>query len=360
MKLKALKTIAANGIVAAALLGCAAEPLEDPGAASTPSAAGEAAAGLAGAPAAHGALGGGGGSGGTAGTLDAPSTAIVKLFDAPWGKEPGAFAKDDAPEGARPGPLSFAFDGAGRLVVLDTFNGRLQRFDATGKLDGVLLLPAGLSEDLAIAPSGDLLVLQTIGGDGAGGELQQIAHLLPDGTLAGTWAVAPPLPTGLFVEGDWVLVESKHGAVHRVATLSGGALPPAEQLEPWAVGRPDRAHAGRYWEARKDGDAVRLLANDAYAAVSAKLRLEPPGHLLSLFDLDTDAAGNVYAGLYVDDRALVAIVAPDGALAGAVAVSPFRWAEARRFVAVRADGAIVEMCASEAGVSFVEHVWRAR
>jgi hypothetical protein len=352
MNLGTMKTLAA-ATMAAALLGCTAEALDEPGAAAP--------AALAATPSAHDAVGGGGsGTAAGTGTLDAPATTIVKLFDAPWGKEPGAFAKDDAPEGARPGPLSFAFDGAGRLVVLDTFNGRLQRFDATGKLDGVLLLPPGLSTDLAIAASGDLLVLQTIGGDGAGGELQQIAHLRPDGALAGTWAVAPPLPTGLFVEGDWVLVESKHGAVHRVATLSGGALPFPDQLEPYAVGRPDRSHAGRYWEARKDGDAVRLLANDAYAAVTAKLRVDVPGGLLSLFDLDTDASGNVYAGLYVDERALVAVVAPDGALLGAVAVDPFRWAEARRFVSVRDDGAIVEMRASEAGVSFVEHVWRAR
>jgi hypothetical protein len=358
-----------GALSAAAWSGCAAAdsvPGPGEGAAAAPLAAGDPAA-LAAAPLAAG------DAAGLAATLAAPSTETTLLLSAAWGDGPGAFGVDLSDEGARPGPMAFTFDAAGRLVVLDTMNERLQRFDVAhgdgglidaahggGALIDVVALPPGLGEDVAAAPDGGVFVLEFRTGDGAGGELYDVVRISADGKVSASYDVWVPQPTGLFVAGNDVLVESRHGPLFRVARLDGHPVTAAEQADPVAAGRPDRSAPGRTWEARKDGDTVRFVAHDAAGAPAGKFALAAPGALLSLFALDTDAAGDVFAGLYVDDRAVVAVAAPDGTLRGAAAVDPVRWSDARRFLAVRSDGALVEMQTSPDGVKFVEVLWRSR
>ncbi|HEV8322468.1 MAG TPA: hypothetical protein VG389_12705 [Myxococcota bacterium] len=367
-----------GALSAAAWSGCAAAdsvPGPGEGAAAAPLAAGD--------PAALAAPLAAGDTAGLAATLAAPSTETTLLLSAAWGDGPGAFGVDLSDEGARPGPMAFTFDAAGRLVVLDTMNERLQRFDVAhgggalidaahgggtpidvahggGALIDVVALPPGLGEDVAAAPDGGVFVLEFRTGDGAGGELYDVVRVSADGKVTASYDVWVPQPTGLFVAGNDVLVESRHGPLFRVARLDGHPVTAAEQADPVAAGRPDRSAPGRTWEARKDGDTVRFVAHDAAGAPAGKFALAAPGALLSLFALDTDAAGDVFAGLYVDDRAVVAVAAPDGTLRGAAAVDPVRWSDARRFLAVRSDGALVEMQTSPDGVKFVEVLWRSR
>ena len=63
---------------------------------------------------------------------EAPEVEGRVLFTLPWGEGAGALGMEDV--GGRPGPMGFAVDRAGRVVVADSINGRVVRYSPSGDL----------------------------------------------------------------------------------------------------------------------------------------------------------------------------------------------------------------------------------
>ncbi len=98
-----------------------------------------------------------------------------------WGSGEGQFGQGAGRDGLTYGPRSFAVDGGGTVYVLDGANQRLQRFDRTGKLSGLLPLQGanGASlqgaDDLAVDGEGGIWLADNLRG--------RLAYLQPGGQL---------------------------------------------------------------------------------------------------------------------------------------------------------------------------------
>ena len=123
---------------------------------------------------------------------------------------------------------------AGRdLLVLDQVNGRLARYDETGRLRGTSDAPT-TAQDLAVAKDGTVAMVDRLVGkavtlvDASGrkvGELPLTARM-PE----------PGLVTAVVIDGKDVYVEKEHGALVLIGTTDGKPAGEAVQLS----GRPSK------------------------------------------------------------------------------------------------------------------------
>jgi hypothetical protein len=105
------------------------------------------------------------------------------LFGLPWGGD--GLALNAGPEQVPAGPTAVALDSTGTMWLLDNIGQRLVAYDNTGRQVGVIPLPDGQREDLAIADDGRFALLSL--------HLRQVEELDASGQLCGTLAVSPLL-----------------------------------------------------------------------------------------------------------------------------------------------------------------------
>ena len=141
---------------------------------------------------------------------------------APWGGEsPDQVGHSLPSEGNPEGPMSLVSAGPGRFAVLDQVNGRVTLWSADGKAKTLLKLSGPLAADLAVGRDGSVAVLDRLGN-------KSVSLFDRDGNPLGVLPLEetfgdPGQMTGVFVDGDDVLVEKAHGPLVRVGSLKGDA-----------------------------------------------------------------------------------------------------------------------------------------
>lgn len=177
-----------------------------------------------------------------------PTVALQGPWDADFGKDPAAEL----------GPLAVVATEEG-VAVLDQENRRLLRYDADGMALGSVAIPARATLDAAQDGSGwALLAYDPVA-------IQWSAQRIDGaGTLLGETRLSASVdaPSGIFVDGDTVLVEQAHGRTYDAAT--GAAYP----------GRP--AGNGRYVHAEKEAaDRLVITWSDADGGAVRKSVVTP-------------------------------------------------------------------------------------
>ncbi len=275
------------------------------------------------------------------------------LFSVPWGKEGGELGKEDV--GGRPGPMSIALDDHGNIVVADSINGQIKKFDEEGHVQKILNIGEVLPEHVSVDSEDHIRVLLYDSLEVA----YRVVRFDENGQEIENLDVNVPQPTEVFGVGETTFVESRHEWVY---TISSENQEERNKWEPFAKGRPDAGDPRVFWAATKanahSGGEVLLNASNPAGRQIRSILLRPKGRLLSLFSLDTDTEGNIYVGFYVEDRAELAIISPEGELIGHLPLRPIRYTGSKRFVAVSRNGRVVEMRTSAEEVTFVELEWR--
>ncbi|MBI3202117.1 MAG: hypothetical protein HYZ29_11285 [Myxococcales bacterium] len=214
------------------------------------------------------------------------------VFKASWGGAPDQLGRDRPAEGSPVGPMSFAADGRGRLLVLDNVNDRVVRRGPDGKVEAVLPIPGGYPEDVAWADDGSVAVLDRF-------RDKSVSLFDADGKsigklpLEGAGLPDPGSVTALIVDGKAVYAERAHGPLVKLGSVTGE--PAAEQSE--IPGRPSRDGRSFLNAGIVEAPAGRAYVSSTDRATRAhrftrELRLERPiRHLLLL---DSDRAGTVY------------------------------------------------------------------
>lgn len=180
----------------------------------------------------------------------------------------------------------------GEAWVVDTVNGRLQRFERDGGYLGSQPLAVQYAQDVVVLPDGrtlqlDRLVDKAVAVVGADG---RVVGELP---LVGPSLGEPGGVTGLFVEGEDVYVERAHGALVRVGDTAGKQ----DGAQPEVPGRPSRDGASWLSAGVVDGVAGRLYVTSLRREPLAQRftrELRVPPAVLRLVWLDSDAAGVIY------------------------------------------------------------------
>lgn len=230
-------------------------------------------------------------------SLPVPAGAeVVARFG--WGSGDEALGRERQQEGNPEAPMSVTVAPDGTVVVLDQVNQRLVRLDAKGRRLGSTPLPVQAGQDVVVTRDGTALVLDRLVD-------KSVAIIGPDGKprgelpIEGKGLTEGGASTGLFHDGDDVLVEREHGDLVRIGKTDGKADPERGEVP----GRPSKDGAGYL-------TAVIVSAPQGLVAVTsvAKATLEHRftrqvafgQPLLAIVMLDSDAAGLAYVAAHVE------------------------------------------------------------
>jgi hypothetical protein len=183
----------------------------------------------------------------------------------------------------------------GTIHVLDQVNHRIQRFSRDGQHLGSTAISLLGAQDLALTRDGKYVILDRLA-ERTIAIVSRDGHELARLPIVGQGIERTGYVTGLFVDGDDVLLEREHGPLVRVGDSNGGDTQNREEIP----GRPTRD--GRAWitagitdpaEGRLYINAVaRPSRNHLY---TRELRL--PMETRAIVMLDSDPHGVIYLGV---------------------------------------------------------------
>lgn len=193
--------------------------------------------------------------------------------------------------------MSLIASGEG-FLVLDQVNQRVTRWSRDGKAQVQLKLASDQAFDVAVAANGSVAVLDRL-------VEKQVTLFDRDGRSIGALTLDPAVVgdtgslTGVFVDGDEVLVEREHGPLIRVGTIQGGPLQDSTEIP----GRPSRdgkllLSAGIV--NAKLGSVYIAVVDRATGEARFTRQLNYPGLITSIVALDSDRKGTLYLGVALD------------------------------------------------------------
>lgn len=299
-----------------------------------------------------------------AGLGAAPAAAnVIATFG--WGSGDDALGRERQQEGNSEGPMSLTVAPDGTIVILDQVNQRLVKLDASGKRVGSTPIPVQAAQDVLVTKDGTSLVLDRLVD-------KTVAIIGPDGKprgellIEGKGLVEGGASTGLFNDGDDVLVEREHGDLVRIGKTDGKA--DTERGE--VPGRPSKDGAN-YLTALIASAADGLVAVTAVSKSTLEHRftrqLSFGQPIVQLVMLDSDATGIGFVGANVElpgstlDLPKVGVVVlcldgRDGAVLGRALFAPNTVAdETFRELTVSGDGSILFLRRTEQGAQLERH-----
>lgn len=234
---------------------------------------------------------------------EAPGEAMAPagtLLQARWGSGKGELGRSRPSEANPEIPTSFTLDPAGRLIVLDKVNGRIVRYDRSGKELPAIPVTQRSPQELVATPDGHLLVMDRLAD-------KTVAILDDEGNLKGELPIVGKgieqggSATGLFYDSGGVYVESEHSQVVRIGGLDGIPDPERPELD----GRPSRDGKSLLSARLVDRAAGRFMVRVVDRA-SGSLRHQKQvvlgARILSLVLLDSDPRGGIYVGAHVGEE----------------------------------------------------------
>jgi len=195
--------------------------------------------------------------------------------------------------------MAVATGPKGALILLDQVNGRLQRFSADGRLLSTSPISTMTAQDVTIDAEGNAIVLDRLGQD------PKIHIFDPSGQRKGAIpflgepVTEPGDVSGVFSDADGIYVEVGHDKVVRIADASGNAVSTRETVP----GRPTRDGKLYIKAGIIDRAAGRLYvqAHDKTQKLAWESALAFGASVVHILLLDSDAVGNVYLGVEVQE-----------------------------------------------------------
>lgn len=298
------------------------------------------------------------------GSAATPTTGqVVAQFG--WGSGDEALGRERQQEGNPEGPMSLTVGPDGSIVILDQVNQRLVRLDANGKRQGSTPLTVQAAQDVVVTKDGTALVLDRLVD-------KAVAVIGPDGKprgelpLEGKGLAEGGASTGLFHDGDDVLVEREHGDLVRIGNTDGKA----DRERGEVPGRPAKDGANYLTVLLVDA-AQGLVALTAVAKATLQHRftrqLSFGQPIVGIVMLDSDPTGVTFVGAHVElpgttlespklGVVVLCVDGRDGAPLGRAAFVGNTVAdESFRELTVSGDGSILFLRRTEQGAQLERH-----
>ncbi len=278
-------------------------------------------------------------------------------FFAAWGGGDTQLGRERPDEGNPMGPMSFATDAQGRVIVLDGVNGRLVRRDADGNTERVMPIDAVNPEDMAAGADGSLAVLDRFR-DKAVTVLDESGTVRGKLPLEGDGIDDVGSVTSVIVDGQDVYAERDNGPLVKLGTTTGAIAQPRTEIP----GRPSRDGQSFLNAGIIDFSVGRVYVSSIERAThdhrfTRELRLEARVRRLLL--LDTDLAGVIYLGAELERSAthaevVVLCLDPGSGVPTGHVVLPENTLpeESFRDLVVLNDGGVVYALRTDQGVSY--------
>ncbi len=272
-----------------------------------------------------------------------------------WGQRPGEFGR--ALEASRPGPMSLAVDGEGRVHVLDQVNRRIQRFDRHGRLLGVVGGVAETAEDLVLTGESYRVLVYVPGAP----PRYRIDRLEQRGGRARSSVLLPrelELATRLLATGDrarpelWLELERRETVLVARGETS---VPGAHAREARVLGRPapglGRILARR--EASGRGVLLERVLPGRYTGRHVRLALSAPILALEAAEGAANGAQALLLNLAASDDVprRIAVVVPAAGAPFTIELAGARSCDVFRAIALAPDGALHVLETDDAGVT---------
>lgn len=293
---------------------------------------------------------------------DAPAKdGIETVLTIPWGSGPGELGRKFPQEGNPEGPMSFAVDSSGRLLVLDQVNSRIQVFE-NGKFLLSIAIPSDTFQDIAVDEDGDIAALDRLARksiafiDASG----RFNHEMP---FEGRGVAEGGSVTAMFYRDDGVWVEVGHERLVRVSDRLGRVDP----ARPSAQGR--FSGDGQYYltaslEGREAAVVQARRIDDPAGGTVTLARVKFQMKIMNLLTLESDSEGRIYlvAALFreretepfdvVEQAVTLVVIGPDGKEIGRIVFPSYAGPEEqfRPFI-LGPDGAIYQLGLGPGGVT---------
>ncbi len=279
-----------------------------------------------------------------------------RVLRAPWGSGPGAFGKEET--GARLGPSAVAA-GRGRIYILDRIHGRVQVFDLSGRLRGVLPAGSRTVDLLAAGGGGKVLVLDAF-------VKKEIRILEKDKAPRVLPLPAPPrpglLPSGIFAGKDKILLEWGHALVTALPCPGIEPLLPYPLLPPPGGFLPGRPTAAGWVQAARSKEGLALVMGRKGKKIPEERVYPVRGGVECVLDLESDRAGRTAVALFPWDdpgrRVLVMILSPEGRLLAARRIPDGSITDLMSRFSLSPEGLLYQLRTTSKGVEVLEWDWR--
>lgn len=289
----------------------------------------------------------------------APSrAALAGRILLPWDAAVGRVLGD---ESASEGPMSFALEPGGGLLVLDQVNARVLELDGQGDVEGVIALPSRTFDDVEQYEGRAVVALDRLVGRVLR-VMDRQGELLVEVPLEGRGIEQGGAVTAMLPRPDGVWLEVDHRYSVRVLDR---ALQPCERQV--VLGRP--IANGRSLRAALDGNGgvVLATAGRAVAAAEESATLRGGAPIERIVWLDADRRGRIHVALHevlraaeapfgVESERTLLLVLDEHLREISRVESPFVHTELDQRVEVRvaSDGRAWQMAFTPAGVLLVD------
>ena len=269
-----------------------------------------------------------------------------------WGAEPGQFGKVD--EASRPGPMDFAVTDAG-LYVLDPVNARVQLFGWDGRFVRAIPIGTRTADFLAVDERGRVAVLDAF-------VRRELRVFDPTGAPVGRVALPQSigLASAVWLQGERVLIEERHAAVHELNVGADQRGAPAVVARSW-TGRPCRGRGGTVQAIREGPQAV-VVRTAGKGATSGPVTLQFPRAVSAIVGLESDERGRIYVATTSPSAAargagktdiVLVVLGPDGRCTATLSLPDAYVTDHYRKLGVSRAGDIIQMQTTEDEVRFV-------
>ena len=276
-----------------------------------------------------------------------------------WGSDAGQFGKVD--DASRPGPMDFAVTND-TLYVLDPVNARVQVFDLDGNFRQEVPIGTRTADFMCVDDEGNIVVLdafvrrefKTFSVSG-----QLLAHARLPASIG--------LASAIFADAGSVWIEERHNRVYEVSVARDKSGAPATVVGT-RMGRP-LGRGGSAVRAEKDGTHNVVIQADAAGIAGERITLQFPRRVSSIVALESDDSGQVYlaaacprgsGGDQWKSEIVLAVIAPDGGIAGSLCMPDAYVTDHYRKLFVTRSGGVIQMQTTEDGVCFVRWALPAR
>ncbi|MEZ4302763.1 MAG: hypothetical protein R3B70_48015, partial [Polyangiaceae bacterium] len=282
------------------------------------------------------------------------------VFSAKWGTGDDELGHERPEEGAPLGPMSLGVDGKGRIVVLDTVNGRLVRRGKDGEPDSVVKIGLLDPQDMALGADGTTAVLDRYA-DKKVAVYDDTGALVGDLPLVGEGISETGDVTGVFVDGTDVYAEREHGPLVKIGGTNGQPADPRTEIP----GRPSRDGLSFLLAGIIDGPAGRVYVAAIDRATETQRftrEIRQPAFVHSIVLLDSDKSGTIYFATQVEQpdgsgAIFLSCLEPQHGVITGSTVLPVNTLpeESFRDFAVLDEGGVVYALRTEQGVSYLHY-----
>ena len=279
------------------------------------------------------------------------------VLKAPWGREIGAFGKEDV--AARLGPCSIkAYHG--KIYILDRINARIEIFSYKGKYIDTIDIGSKTVDLIALDGESKIIVLDAF--------VKKQIRVFKNKSLFAMISVPwnkenKLLPTGIFAGKDSILVEFRHSFVKAYPCKGIKPLMNYKVYPTYHLPLPGRPTVFGWVQAARIKSGFSIFIGKEKKEGAKEYAFLVKNGVECILDLETDRFGRIFTFLFPWDdpmrRILALVIDRNGNILNKAMIDDGTITDMLNRFCVTPEGRLFHLRTNEEGVEVVEWFWKA-